>query len=131
VIYLSGTVAPGRGFGAERMADPGLLNRLQQIVGFPVVPGTLNVRLSEPLERDSRWRYHGAAEISPDWEERTGQAGYFLVPARVAERYRCVCFQADEPGYPADLIELICEVHIRSTLGLSHGDHILLSVLEP
>ena len=38
-------------------------------------------------------------------------------------------FQADEPGYPTDQIELIGEVHFRSTLGLRDGDPIGLSVM--
>ncbi len=126
---LSGILTPGRGLGAARLADSGLIDRLQQLVGFPMVLGTLNVRPSGPIERSSNWRYLAAAEISSDWESETGQAGYFLAPVRVAERYRCVAFQADEPGYPADQIELVCEVHIRSTLGLSDGDPISLSVI--
>lgn len=49
----SGIVASGRGLGAGRMADSGLIDRLQRLVGFPMVPGTLNVRLPEPIERSS------------------------------------------------------------------------------
>jgi CTP-dependent riboflavin kinase len=113
------------------MADSGIIDRIQRLVGFPVVPGTLNVRLSEPIERSSDWRYIGADEIGPEWEGETGQAGYFVAPALVADRYRCAAFQADEPGYPADLIELIGEVHMRSTLGLSDGDPITFSLLAP
>lgn len=66
--------------------------------------------------------------ISPDWEARTGQAGYFFVPVLIAERYRGVAFQADEPGYPPDQIELISEVHVRSALGVSDGAPISFTV---
>lgn len=96
--------------------------RLGELLGFPVVPGTLNVRLPAPVERDSRWRYVSAEEIGPEWGEATGQAGYFLVPIRVEGRYRGVAFQADESGYPVDQVELICETHLRQTLGLADGD---------
>lgn len=122
-------MAPGRGLGAVRMGDSALIDGLQELVGFPMIPGTLNVRLSEPVERNSTWRYLAAAEISPEWEAKTGQAGYFFAPVLIAERYRGVAFQADEPGYPPEQIELICRLHLRSVLGLSDGAPISVSVL--
>ena len=124
---LSGIVEPGRGLGAGLMADKAVMERLEELAEFPVVPGTLNVRLPQPLERDPRWRYVAAAEITADWEARTGQAGYFLAPVLVAERYRGLAFQAVERGglgYPPDQIELFCEVHLRRELDLVDGDRI-------
>ena len=78
---LSGIVEPGRGLGAGLMADEAVMERLVELAGFRVVPGTLNVRLPQPLERGSRWRYVAAAEITPDWEARTGQAGFSWCPS--------------------------------------------------
>ena len=122
---LSGIVQPGRGLGAGLMVDRVVMEKLQELSGFPVVPGTLNVRLAGPLERGPSWRYMPAAEITPDWAARTGQAGYFLAPVTVAGRYRGLAFQAVEPGeggYPPDQIELFCEAHLRAELGLVDGD---------
>jgi CTP-dependent riboflavin kinase len=126
---LTGVVIPGRGLGADRMARPDLLDRMKELAGFVLVPGTLNVRLSERFDRTATSRYVAAAEISADWEAETGQAGYFLVPVLVANRYRGDAFQADEPGYPPDQVELLCEAHLRATLGLRDGDPIAFSVL--
>jgi CTP-dependent riboflavin kinase len=122
---LSGTVQPGRGLGAGLMADRVVMERLQQLSGFPIVPGTLNVRLPGPLERGASWRYLPAVEIAPDWEARTGQAAYFLAPVTVAGRYRGLAFQAverGERGYPPDQIELFCEAYLRAELGVDDGD---------
>jgi CTP-dependent riboflavin kinase len=122
---LSGIVQPGRGLGAGLMADRVVMEKLQELSGFPVVPGTLNVRLPGPLERGPSWRYMAAVEIAPDWEARTGQAGYFLAPVTVAGGYRGLAFQAverAEPGYPPDQIELFCEAHLRAKLDLDDGD---------
>lgn len=124
---LSGIVEPGRGRGAGLMADRVVMEKLWKTAGFVVVPGTLNVRLPRALERGPTWRYMPAAEITPDWEARTGQAGYFLARATIAGRYRGLAFQAIEPGeggYPPDLIELFCEVHLRAELRLDDGDPI-------
>jgi CTP-dependent riboflavin kinase len=130
---LSGTVQPGRGLGAGLMADHAVMERLRELAGFAIVPGTLNVRLPRPLDRDSRWRYVAATEISPGWEGRSGQAGYFLAPVVIAERYRGLAFQADEPGnpgYPCDQVELFSEVHLRGALGLIDGDTIAVRVRD-
>ena len=124
---LSGSVQPGLGRGAGLMADRVVMEKLEELAGFPVVPGTLNVRLPRPLGRGPSWRYMPAAEITPDWEARTGQTGYFLAPVTVAGRYRGLAFQAVEPGergYPSDQIELFCETHLRAELGLRDGDPI-------
>ena len=122
---LSGIVQPGRGLGAGLMTDRAVMEKLQELSGFAVVPGTLNVRLPRPLERGPSWHYMPAAEITSDWEARTGQAGYFLARVKVGGRYRGLAFQAFEPGergYPLDLIELFCEAHLRAELGLDDGD---------
>ena len=121
---LSGIVRPGRGLGAALMADRVVMEKLQEVCGFPVVPGTLNVRLPGPLERGLSWRYMPAVEIKPDWEARTGQAGYFLAPVTVAGA-TAGSLQAVEPGergYPPDQIELFCEAHLPTELGLDDGD---------
>lgn len=71
----------------------------------------------------------GIAIPGPRWERETGQAGYLLMSVLIAGRYRGVAFQADEPGYPADQIELLCEVNLRDSLGMNDGDAISFSVL--
>lgn len=118
---------PGRGLGAGLMADREVMEKLRDLAGFPLVPGTLNVRLPGPLERGPNWRYVAAGEITADWEARTSQTGYFLAPVTVAGRYRGLAFQAvesGEGGYPPNQIEVFCEVHLRRELGLGDGDQI-------
>ena len=108
-----------------------MLGRLEELAGIPLVPGTLNVRLPEPLDRGEVWRYVAADEIASDWEARTGQAGYFVASVTIAEHFRGLAFQADEPngpGYPPDQIELFAETHLRSALGLGDGDPIAVSL---
>jgi len=122
---LSGVVQAGRGLGAGLMADRAVMAKLEEIIGFPVVPGTLNVRLARRLERGASWRYLPSAEIAPGWEAQTGQRGYFLARVAVAGRYLGVAFQAVETGelgYPCDQIELFCEVNLRAELALGDGD---------
>jgi glycogen debranching enzyme len=121
---FKGVVQSGRGLGSRLLADARITDRLRELVGFRPVPGTLNVRLPAPVERIASWRYLDASEISPEWEAESGQAGYFVVPVLIADRHRGVALQADEPGYAADQVELLSEVHLRRSLGLSDGDPI-------
>ena len=53
-----------------------------------------------------------------------------MLPGLIAARYRGIAFQADEPGYPDELVELLSEVHLRAALGLSDGDPITFAVLD-
>ena len=58
--------------------------------------------------------------------------GVFLGPVTVAERYRGLAFQAveaGEHGYPSDLIEVFCGVHLRVELALDDGDLIQVRLL--
>jgi protein-S-isoprenylcysteine O-methyltransferase Ste14 len=135
VTELHGVVVPGRGRGTELLADDRVLDRIEELFGMRAVPGTLNVRLAAPLDRTLVTRYVAASDIDPGWEAATGQAGYHLAPVLVEGRYRGIAFQADEPahplGYPEDLIEIMCEVHLRSALGLEDGDQISATVGGP
>jgi protein-S-isoprenylcysteine O-methyltransferase Ste14 len=128
VTELHGVVVPGRGRGAALLADDRVLDRIETLFGVRVVPGTLNVRLDVPFDRVMT-SYIAASDVDPNWEARTAQAGYHLVPVLVAERYRGIAFQADEPGYPDDLVEIMCEVHLRSALGLEDGDPVSATLL--
>lgn len=48
----------------------------------------------------------------------------------IAGRYQGIVARPDEPDYPDDLIELLCEVHLRRTLELSDGDPISFALVS-
>lgn len=95
-----------------------------------MVPGTLNVRLPAAFDRRLLATYVGAHKIDTTWEATTGQAGYFLAGVLIADRYRGVAFQADEAGYPNDLVELMAKVHLRTALELGDGDPVSFAMLD-
>ena len=128
---LHGVVVAGLGRGADLLADERVLDRIETMFGVRVVPGTLNLQVAVPFERTPKTRYVAASDVAPGWDAATGQAGYHLVPVLVEGRYRGIAFQADEPGYPEDLVEIMCEVHLRSTLDLEDGDPISATVIPP
>jgi CTP-dependent riboflavin kinase len=127
---LSGTVVPGRGLGSELMRDSHVTARFEEIAGFPLVPGTLHVRLQGLLVRDERWRFLPSEEIAPDWADRSGQSAYFLAAVFVERAHRALAFQAVEregPGYPPNQIELLSDTLLRDALGLADGDAITVT----
>ena len=127
---FTGTVTGGLGRATTLLDDERVLDDLHERIGFRMVPGTLNLRLPTALDRRLLPTFIRADEIDADWETRTGQAGYFLTPVLVAERYRGVAFQADEPGYPDDLVELMAETHLRTALDLDDGDPVTFAILD-
>lgn len=122
-------VRPGQGLGAPRMADPEVVSLLERSIGFRPVPGTLNVVLDDAFARPPAAEYVPASLLSPDWQAATGQAGYWLMPVLVGGQYEAVAFQADEPGYPPEQLELLCGVRLRDALGLADDDALELIVL--
>jgi GrpB-like predicted nucleotidyltransferase (UPF0157 family) len=126
--HLSGFVEAGRGLGGVRPGGEPVLARVRDRSGFRVVPGTLNVRLAAPFDPRLATSYLPSSEIDPEWERATGRAGYRFMQVTVEGRYRGLAFQADEPGYPPDLLEIMCEVNLRSTLRLTDGDLIAFNI---
>jgi 8-oxo-dGTP pyrophosphatase MutT (NUDIX family) len=111
------------------MADPEVMALLERTMGFRPVPGTLNVVLDHAFARGPESEYLPASQLSPEWEAATGQAGYWLTPVIVGGVHEAVAVQAEEPGYPADQLELVCGVRLRDGLALSDGDAVELIVL--
>jgi hypothetical protein len=54
-------MVPGRGFGAQRMANPAVLQAAQRLTALTLVPGTLNVRLPQPVDSLLPWYFTEAA----------------------------------------------------------------------
>jgi len=129
-MELVGRVRAGAGLGAPRMSDPHVMELISRSVGFRPVPGTLNVVLEQPFDRELATGYVSAGDLSPTWQEDVGQAGYWLTPIVVAGTFEGVAVQANEPGYPSEQIEVLCAVRLREALGLADGDSLTISVAE-
>ena len=94
-----GIVVPGRGFGAQRMAKPAVLQAAQRLTALPLVPGTLNVRLSQPFD-GLLPLYMTEADLGGHvWRDHAPhRTGIRCGEVRIAGRYRGMVFQGDEPS---------------------------------
>lgn len=129
-LSFTGIVTSGRGRAVSLLSDDRVLDDLHGRIGFRVVPGTLNLHLPGAFDRRFLPTYIGAGDIDPNWQMRTGQAGYFLAPVLVARRYRGIAFQADERDYPDDLVELMAETHLRTALEIDDGDPVSFTIVD-
>jgi CTP-dependent riboflavin kinase len=126
-----GIVVPGRGFGAQRMANPSVLQAAQRLTGLTLVPGTLNVRLQQLFDGVLPW-YVTEAELGGNvWQDHApNRIGIRCGAVLIAGRYRGIVFQGDEPEYPPEQVEIMSDHHLRDTLGLHDGDTLEFAVIK-
>ena len=96
-----GVVVPGRGFGAQHMANPAVLHTAQRLTALTLVPGTLNVRLPQPFDGLLPW-YLTEADLGGNvWKDHAPNRTVIRCGGvLIAGRYRGMMFQGDEPEYP-------------------------------
>jgi hypothetical protein len=93
-----GTVRTGRGGGVKEMSRPGALEGFQRLTGLSIIPGTLNIKLTEYLDF-SPFSYLKFADAGWDFDPATqgieydGEIGVYYRPAVVAGKYpACLLF---------------------------------------
>jgi CTP-dependent riboflavin kinase len=125
-----GIVVPGRGFGAQRMANPAVLQAAQRLTALILVPGTLNVRLPQPFDGLLPWYFTENELGGHVWRDHApNRTGIRCGEVLIAERYRGIVFQGDEPEYPPAQVEILSDHHLRATLGLRDGDRLEFTLL--
>ena len=129
-----GRVKTGRGAGALEMSAPGGLEGFQHLTGLSVIPGTLNIDLTEPFDL-SLLNYLNFADVGWEFDpaiqgiQYEGEIGMYYGRALVADKYpACVIFftWVTDPYTDA---ELISPYHLRSALSLQDGDIIEFTLL--
>jgi len=130
-----GFVKTGRGYGALEMSDPGSLERFQRLTGLSVIPGTLNIDLTEPFDlallnyatfAELGW----AIDLSKQGIKYDGEIGMHYGRVIVANRYPAyVIFWTWVDDIYTDA-ELISPHHLRSTLDLQDGDIVEFRLLN-
>ena len=125
-----GIVVPGRGFGAQRMANPSVLQAAQRLTALTLVPGTLNVRLPQPFDGLLPWYFTEEHLGGHVWRDHApNRTGIRCGEVLIAGRYRGIVFQGDEPEYPPAQVEIMSGHHLRATLGLRDGDMLEFTLL--
>ena len=122
-----GFVKTGRGGGAVEMSMPGVLEGFQRLSGLSIIPGTLNLDLTEPFDL-KLLKYVTFTELgyqftpSKQGIKFDGEIGMYYGRAIIADKYpACVIFFTWVDDICTDA-EVISPYHLRSILGLRDGD---------
>ena len=132
---FQGIVQSGRGLGGSLMSVPNILERLQQLVGCLIVPGTLNLHLTRPFDVPLANHLtfaelgieYNFAEVGLEFDEAPG---FYSGRVVIAGRYNGWLLRLTDVGRPPTSIELISDYHLRSTLGLQDGDTLEFALVE-
>ena len=130
-----GFVKTGRGYGALEMSAPGSLEEFQRLTGLSVIPGTLNIDLTEPfnlalLNYASFAELGWAIDLSKQGIKYDGEIGMYYGRVTVANKYpACVIFWTWVDDLYTDA-ELISPHHLRSTLDIQDGAIVEFSLLN-
>jgi CTP-dependent riboflavin kinase len=122
---FTGTVQTGLGLATKIMTSGDWQNRIAKITSLKIVPGTLNVKV-DPLPSQKNATYF--LETHPDLLKRQ-RKGIWLWRVLIAGLYEGFMFQADEPNYPENFLEIVSDRQLRQELHLRDGDDISFVVL--
>jgi CTP-dependent riboflavin kinase len=122
-----GTVKTGRSGAVAEMSKPGDLGGFQRVTGLSVIPGTLNIKLTEPFDSDLL-KYLNFADIGWEFDPATqgikynGEIGMYYGRVNVAGKYPACLIIFTWVTDPRTDAELISPHHLRTVLNLRDGD---------
>lgn len=130
-VILRGPLLDGLGEGQRFMAIGWVRQRFRALLGIDPHPGTVNVRLEGEEQRAALARLRSAPGIlippEPGFCAATAYRATILGPAR-GDGLPAALVIPHVPGYPADQIELVAAVHVRTALALQSGDLLTITV---
>ncbi len=124
---FKGYVRTGIGGAVTEMTRPGSLEEFRRVLGLPIIPGTLNIRLSEPFDL-SLLKYVRFSDIGWEFDPATqgikyrGEIGMHCGPVIVAGKYPAALIFFTWVGLKDHDGELVSPHHFRNLLNLHDGD---------
>ena len=122
-----GAVRTGIGGGVKEMSKPGSLEKFRRVLGLSIIPGTLNIKLAEPIDL-SVLKYVKFSDIGWGFDPATqgidyqGEIGMYWRRATIAGKYdACLLIFT----WVTDIhlnAELVSPHHLRTVLDLKDGD---------
>lgn len=126
-ITIHGTVKSGMGEGGYYICQSGYLKQFQERLGFTPFEGTLNIQVdSEDVGKLDVIRSVSGIPISGFTNE--GRSFGNVVAYKAKIRNTDCAIVVPERSHYADIIEIICQYHLRRTLGLEDGSRLDVKV---
>lgn len=123
-LRLTGEIISGKGDGAKFTRLAWARTQMNKELGFPVFPGTLNVKLTaDSLKMMKRLKESKGFEISP----APGFCRAKLWKARLND-VECAVIIPEVVGYPESIVEVVASTNLRKRLGLLDGSQVEVEV---
>lgn len=129
-FIFEGRIVKGMGEGAYYMSKPGYKRQFYRTLGYEPYPGTLNVKLDDPLmiSQNKLLRRMKGLYIKGFRDEARTFGGVHIYPAIIMDKIDGAILYARRTIYGPDIIELISKHYIKGVLGLKDGDMISFKV---
>jgi len=128
-LECQGIVRTGRGGAVAEMSAPDFQEKFGELTGLNVTPGTLNLKMTEPLNLHL-FRYLKFSDVGWDFDpakqgiKYKGEIGVYYRRATVAKKYSaCVLVFTWATNLNTDA-ELVSRYHLRTVLNLKDGDKV-------
>jgi CTP-dependent riboflavin kinase len=126
-LEYQGIVRTGRGRAVAEMSIPGFQEELKELFGMNIIPGTLNLKMTDPLDL-KLFRYLKFTDIGWDFDPAKqgvkfkGEMGVYYRRAMVAKKYPAYVLVFTWVTNLQIDAELISTHHLRTVLKLKDGD---------
>jgi riboflavin kinase len=130
-ITIHGRLFEGLGEGAYYIGLPGYKKQFVKLLGFDPFPGTLNLKLTSPLDIEQKRRLRlGEGLTVKGFENGTRTyGGARCYRATISGKYPAAVLIIDRTHYDDGVLELISPLNLRRELGLKNDDDVEVRVL--
>lgn len=126
-IAIHGVVSSGMGEGGYYICQEGYMTQFQSKLGFKPFEGTFNVRI-DPEDAGKLEVIRSTAGITINGFSCDGRSfGNVIAYKAKIHNIDCAIVVPDRSHY-TDIIEIICQYHLRRTLDLSDGDRVDIKI---
>ena len=130
VVDFEGTVVSGMGEGAYYMSLAGYKKQFREKLGYEPYPGTLNIRLVDPLYMTARRELGGYPSIFIDgFNDGTRTYGWVkCYRATIDGVQNAAALVLERTHYDDSMLEVIAPVSIKDSAGIKLGDKVKVRV---
>ena len=126
-VTIHGTVQSGMGEGGNYICQPGYLEQFKEKLGFTPFEGTLNVHV-DPDDVGKLDVIRSVAGVPIDGFTDNGRSFGNVIAYKAKIRNIDCAIVVPERSHYSDIIEIICQYHLRRTLSLEEGERVDVKV---
>ncbi len=128
-VLVRGTVASGMGEGAYYMSLEGYTKQFKNKIGYVPFPGTLNIKLSDPIYQQTLQQFNNMSGVMIDgFSDDTRTFGWVKCFAALVNSVNCQMIILERTHHDESIIELISDVCIRETARLDDGSKVTVRI---